>query len=296
LKKSTVSETKQLKHKKRAAWIFSLAALIFVTLFGWYPLITAFVVAFQKFHFIRPSVFVGLENFRSLLFHDWMVPLTFTRTLEYCALSIGLTFFIPIVVAILLMEMRKNVIRVMMILWFIPMASMAGIVLWKWFYSPEYGLFNGILSKLGFPTLGWLRDPRLTMLCLILPNIIMYGPGLVYIATIQSIPNELYEAAELEGTSFWQKIWHITLPRLRPIIAMMLILSIIGNMQVFDLPFVMTGGGPNNAVMTVVIYIYRIAFTENKYGRGTALAILLFILTMILVVVQRKYFKENIDI
>jgi len=295
LKKSVISDTRQQKHRKRAAWLFSLVALIFVTLFGWYPLITAFIVAFQEFHLIRPSVFVGLEHFRLLLFFDWMVPLVFRNTLLYSGLSIGLTFFIPIIVGILLMEMRKNVIRVMMILWFIPMASMAGIILWKWFYSPEYGLFNGILSRLGFPTLQWLRDPRLTMFCLILPGIIMYGPGLVYIATIQSIPNELYEAAELEGARFWQKIWYITLPRLRPIIAVMLILGIVSRMQTFELPFVMTGGGPNNAVMMVVLYIYQIAFSEFKYGRGTALSILLFAVTMALIILQRKYFKENID-
>jgi len=296
MKKIAGSEVKQRKHIYRTAWLFSIAALIFATIFGWYPFLLAFIVAFQKFHIIKPSTFVGLENFKILLFSDWMVPLVFTRSLQYAALSIGLTFLVPIIVAILLMEMKKNIIRVMMILWFIPIASMAGIVIWKYFYDPDWGLFNAILGKLGLPELMWLNDPHLAMFCLVLPGLIMYGPGLIYIASLQSIPNELYEAAELEGAGFWYKIWRITLPRLRPIVAMMLILAVIGSLQVFDQPFVMTRGGPNNATMVVLIYLYEVAFQDFRYGRATALAILLFTLIMALVIIQRKYFKENPDV
>jgi len=126
--------------------------------------------------------------------------------LELPSYSIALTFLVPIFVAILLMEMRKSLIRIMMILWFIPVSSMAGIIIWKWFYNPQYGLFNGILQSLGMPTLRWLDDPNLAMICLVLPGLIMYGPGLIYIATLQGIPDELYQAAELEGASFWRKI------------------------------------------------------------------------------------------
>ena len=124
----------------------------------------------------------------------------------------------------------------------------------------------------------------------------MFGPGLIYIATLQGIPGELYEAAHLEGASFGQKIWHVTLPRIRPIIAMMLLLSIIGNLQVFDQPFVMTGGGPNFATYSVVMYIFDTAFEQMKFGRATALSLVLFVVIMVLVIIQRKYFKENPDV
>ncbi|MCD6231639.1 sugar ABC transporter permease, partial [Candidatus Aerophobetes bacterium] len=241
-----------------------------------------------------PSPFVGLSNFR-LLFSDPIFYISFRNVAYYTTLNLTLTFIIPIIIAILLMEMRKDIIRIMMILWFIPTASMAGMVIWKWFYNPYYGLFNAILKRLGFPPLRWLNDPNLAMFCLVLPGLIMFGPGLIYIASIQSIPEEFYEAAELEGTSFWQKVWHITLPRLRPIIAMMLILAIINNLQVFNPMKVMTGGGPANATISPVMHIFNLAFERYKMGIGSAMSIILFFLVLSLITIQRKFFKENID-
>jgi len=117
----------------------------------------------------------------------------------------------------------------------------------------------------------------------------------MYIAALQSIPEELYEAAELEGASFFRKIWHVTLPRLRPIIAMMLIFSVIGSMQVFELPFIMTGGGPGYATTTVVMQVYNMAFNAYNLGKATALAIVLFFVIMALIIIQRRHFKENLD-
>jgi len=293
--KKGVVKRGELKYIYRIAWLFGIPYLAATIIFGWYPIVGALVVAFQKFSAVRPSTYVGLENFKYFI-DDPTIYQSFRNTFYYAALSIGITFMIPIFVAIFLMEMKKSIIRVMMILWFIPVASMAGIILWKWFYNTQYGLFNGILVSLGLPELGWLEDPKLAMICLVLPGLIMFGPGLIYIATLQGIPEELYEAAHLEGAGFWQKIWHVTLPRIRPIIAMMLLLAIIGNLQVFDQPYVMTGGGPNYATYSVVMYIFDIAFSYFKFGRATALSLMLFVVIMILVIIQRKYFKENPDV
>ena len=293
--KKGVVKRGELKYIYRIAWFFGIPYLVATIIFGWYPIVGALVVAFQKFSVVRPSTYVGLENFKYFI-DDPTIYQSFRNTFYYAALSIGITFMVPIFVAIFLMEMKKSIIRVMMILWFIPVASMAGIILWKWFYNTQYGLFNGILVSLGLPELGWLEDPKLAMICLVLPGLIMFGPGLIYIATLQGIPEELYEAAHLEGVGFWQKIWHVTLPRIRPIIAMMLLLAIIGNLQVFDQPYVMTGGGPNYATYSVVMYIFDIAFSYFKFGRATALSLMLFVAIMILVIIQRKYFKENPDV
>lgn len=290
-------EKKEFKFKERISWLFVGPGVIIQLIFGWFPIAVAFVVAFQKFYVVKPSVYVGWENFKFFLpSNNPITSIVFKNTFYFTALSLGLTFLVPIFVAILLMEMRKSVIRVMMILWFIPVASMAGIIIWKYFYNVQYGLFNGILATLGFPTIGWLNDPRITMLCLVLPGLIMFAPGLIYIATLQGIPDSLYEAAELEGTKFFQKIWYITLPRLRPIMAMMLILAVIGRLQVFNLPYVMTGGGPAMVTYTVVMYIFDNAFKSMKFGKGSALAVILFFIIMALVILQRKFFKENIDV
>jgi len=298
MKKTTEATAirRQKKHIYRVAWALSAPALILISLWAWYPFVLSFIIAFMKFHVIKPSIFIGLENFRSLILDDWMTPLVFLRTFEYAGLSIGLTFFLPILISILLMEMKPKTIKIMMILWFIPMASMASLLVWRWFYSVDLGLFNSILTSIGLPRLLWLNDRKLAMICLVLPGIIMYGPGLIYIAMLQGIPEELYEAAELEGAGFWTKIWRITIPRLRPIIAMMLILTVSGSLSTFDAPFVMTAGGPVNATKMVMLYVYDIAFVDFNFGRSTALAILLFAVAITLVILQRKYLKENIDV
>jgi len=298
-----MKKTKKIKKEERIkssyisrkSWGFFAPGIILNTMFGWYPLLAGFIVAFTSYHVIFGMRYIGLANFYAVI-RDPLTVITFKNVLYYTILQLTLVFLVPIIVAILLMEMKKSIIRIMMILWFIPTASMAGIIILKWFYNPYYGLFNGVLSSLGLPTSRWLTSPRIAMLCLVIPGLIFYGPGLIYIASIQSIPEELYEAAEIEGAGFWTKIWHITLPRLRPIISVMLLLSVIGNMQVFDTPMVLTGGGPNNATNMPVLFFYRLAFEKLQFGKGQAVAVVLFSVIMVLVIVQRKYFKENLDV
>jgi len=288
------SSRQGLRYQHLSAWLFTIPGILFQFFFGWFPVLFAFGVGFQRYYFVNPPEYIGLQNFRDV-FSDPLTVTTFQNTFLYAFLSISLTFVMPIFVSILLMEMSRRTIRWMMILWFIPVASTAGIVIWKYMYNPRLGLLNGILAALGLPPLKWLDDPNLAMFSLVLPGLILFGPGLMYIAALQSIPEELYEAAELEGASFFRKIWHVTLPRLRPIIAMMLIFSVIGSMQVFELPFIMTGGGPGYATTTVVMQVYNMAFNAYNLGKATALAIVLFFVIMALIIIQRRHFKENLD-
>ncbi len=289
-----INPAKGPRYLRIAAWAFTLPGLLFQFFFGWFPILVAFMVAFQRYYLAKPPEWVGLQNFRDVAL-DPLTPIVFQNTFYYAALALGLTFVLPIIISILLMEMPPRVIRTMMILWFLPIASTAGIVLWKYFYNPKLGLLNGILAGVGLPRQQWLDDPSLAMISLVLPGLILFGPGLVYIASLQGIPEELYEAAELEGAGFWTKIWRITLPRLRPVIAMMLIFSVIGALQVFEQPFIMTGGGPGYATRTVVMHVYNLAFLAYDLGKATALAIVLFFVIMTLIVIQRRYFRETLD-
>ncbi|HZT42262.1 MAG TPA: sugar ABC transporter permease [Chthonomonadaceae bacterium] len=285
----------KVKYRHLAAWLFTIPGLLVQFFFGWFPVLYAFSVAFQRYYFVKPSEFVGAKNFQDV-FHDPNTWTGFENTFYYAFLSILLTFITPIFVSILLMEMSRRTIRWMMILWFIPVASTAGIAIWKYMYHPRLGLLNGILAALHLPQQKWLDDPHLAMFCLVLPGLILFGPGLIYIAALQNIPEELYEAAEVEGAGFFRKIWFVTLPRLRPIIAMMLIFSVIGAMQVFELPFIMTGGGPGFSTTTTVMQIYGMAFSDYNLGKATALAILLFFAIMVLILIQRRFFREDIDV
>ena len=283
-----------LKHTRLISWLFCIPGGLMTLLFGWYPLVWGFLIAFQDYNIIGPTKYTGLTNFKDI-FADPVFLISLKNVFYYTFLNLALTFVLPIVAAILLMEMKKRTIRLMMWLWFIPTASMAGITLWKWCYNPQYGLFNGILIKLGLPTLQWLNDPKIAMLCLVLPSLILFAPGLIYIAGVQGIPTELYEAAELEGAGLWRKIWSITLPRIRPIISMMLILGIISNMQVFTQPYVLTAGGPGTSTISTVMYFYEMTFSGLEFGKGTATAFVLFFILIALIILQRKYLKENLD-
>lgn len=285
----------QLKYVRRAGWLLSAPGFLIVLIFGWWPVLLSFVVAFQDYSILRPSPFVGFENFRVVL-SDPLFLLSLKNTFYYSFLSIVMTFIPPIIVSILLMEMKPRIIRLMMILWFVPIGSMASIVLWKFFYNPYYGLANAMLEFVRLPPLRWLDDPMLAMPSLILPGLLMFGPSLIYIAALQGIPVSLYETAELSGAGVWKKIWYVTLPRIRPVMAMMLILTVIGNMQVFTQPFVMTGGGPGYATTTALMRIYDTAFRSFYLGRASAHAVLLFIVIMALVTIQRTFFKENLDV
>ena len=277
-----------------SAWMFTLPGILFQFFFGWFPILFAFVVAFQEYFFARDPEFVGLANFQSVL-TDEITYTAFKNTFYFSILSIGLTFVIPILTSILLMEMSRRVIRWMMVLWFIPVASTAGILIWKYMYNEELGLLNLALNRFGIADVKWLNDPGIAMFSLILPGIILFGPGLMYIAALQSIPEELYEAAELEGAGFWKKIRTVTLPRIRPVIAMMLIFSTIGALQIFELPFIMTNGGPGYATTTVVMQVYTLAFYAYNLGKATALAVVLFFVISAIILIQRRLVKENLD-
>ncbi len=273
--------------RRRAAWLFSLPALLAFLLFGWYPMVLAFVVAFQNYRVVGPVQWVGWQNFAAI-FHDPLVLTSLLNTFYYTLLTIGLTFWIPIIVSILLMEMPVRLRNLMMILWFIPVPSVASTVIWKYFYDPNYGLFNAVFHALGIHHFLWLDSPTWSMFLIVLPGLISYGPGLIYISTLQAVPQELYEAAELDGASFLRKVWAITIPTLWPIIMVMLLLSIIGSVQVFAGPYIMTGGGPVFATLTAVLYIFDNAFQYLHFGYADALAIMLFFILMGLVILQRR--------
>lgn len=291
---SVIRRSSALRYRNAAAWAFTLPAVLTQFFFGWLPVLFAFVVAFQEYHFVTPPRYVGWKNFSDVV-ADPIVLTTFKNTFYYALLSIGLTFFIPIFISILLMEMSRRTIRWMMILWFIPVAATAGIAIWRYMYHYQLGMMNHIMTELHLPPQHWLDNPSLAMFSLVLPGILLYGPGLVYIAALQNVPEELYEAADLEGAGFFTKIRTVTLPRIRPIVAMMLIFSVIGSLQVFELPYIMTGGGPGYSTTTTVMYVFNTAFAEYNLGKATALAIVLFFVIMAVIALQRRFYRENID-
>lgn len=292
----TLAHGERRKRSRIEVLLFLFPGLLLQLVWGWYPLVVAFFISFTDGQYLVPSSFTGLESYTRLLYHDPLVGQAFRVTFIYAGMSIALTFLLPIFVAILLMEMPPKVMRWMMLLWFLPISSISGVILWKYLYNAQYGLFESIATNvLHLPPQLFLNDANQVLFWLIFPGILLFGPGLIYMAGLQNVPESYYEAAEVEGASFFRKMWTISLPRLRPIIAMLLTFSIISSMQEFTWPQLMTDGQPEGASRTVVMYMYSM-IGNLRPSDATALSIMLFLVILAITIIFRLLFREDPDV
>jgi multiple sugar transport system permease protein len=274
--------------------LFVLPAVLFQLCWGWYPLVAAFLLSFTNARLRGEVKFVGLESYLRM-WNDPLAVQAFRVTALFAALTIVLTFVVPIIVAILLMEMPRHVIRWMMLLWFIPLSLLASTLVFRYMYNTQYGIFQWIATDiLHLPPQPFLNSATQVNFWIVFPGLLFFGPGLIYMATLQGIPRSYYEAAEIEGAGFWRKIWTISLPRLRPVISMLLIFSLIGSAQAFELQQIMTEGGPGGASRTVVLYLYSL-LQQLRFADATALGVYLFLVVMALVVVYRLFVDDDPD-
>lgn len=271
-------------------WLFLLPTVLGFIVFSWYPIVLGLIVSLQKYHPIRPPQFVGLANFETL-FSDPLFVTAWKNTVEFSLLSLLIGYPVPVVLAILVNEVRrgKSFYR---IAYYLP-AVLPGVVtavLWRWLYDPGVGLLNTVIRVFGGQGLPWLMSADT-----VIPSLVFMatwaGFGsttVVYLAALQGVPSELYEAAEIDGALVLQRLRYITLPQIRPVMLTMLILQIIGTFQVFTEPFVMTSGGPNNASLTILLLIYRYAFMYFDFGVAAAAGFILFV---VLLLVTLTYFR-----
>jgi multiple sugar transport system permease protein len=261
------------------AYLFLVAGLASFALFSWYPLVKGIVLSFQQDNFVSAPSWVGLDNFRTLL-DD---PLFFTawrNTLEFTGLALAFGYAVPFVVAVVVNEFRhlKGYFRIVVYLP-VMLPPIVSVLLWQYFYDPGSGLFNSILGALHLPTSEWTQSPRMAMVSLVLVSTWsnMGGATIMYLAGLSTIPSELYEAAELDGASVWQRVRYVTLPQMRFVLLVLLLLQIVATMQVFIEPYQLTGT-TNEDTITVMVLIYRYAFTVNDdFGLAAAMSVLLFV-------------------
>lgn len=259
------------------AWAFALPTILVFALFSWWPLVRGLALSFQRTNFLETS-WVGLQNFTRVL-TDPLLTQAITNTAYFALLAALFGFPIPLLAATLIAEMRRSR-QLATVLVFIPviMPPVVSILLWREFYDPgENGLFNAILAPLGIGPVAWLQDGLTAMPSLVvMATWAAFGQGtVIFVAALMSIHSELYEAAEIDGASLLRRFWHVTLPQLRTVILVLLLLQIIGTLQVFSEPFLLTGGGPENKTLTVLLLIYNYAFVYGDFGAATALSLLL---------------------
>jgi len=261
------------------AYAFMAAGLACFAFFSWYPLVRGVILSFQQDNLVIPPYWVGLENYR-VLFADALFYTAWKNTLVFTGLALVFGFALPFFIAVLLNEFRhfSGYFRVLVYLP-VMLPPIVSVLLWKYFYDPGNGLFNTLLRGVGLPESQWTQSSGTAMISLVLVSTWanLGGATLMYLAALQGIPGELYEAAELDGASIWQRLRHVTFPQLRFIMLVLLLLQIIATMQVFIEPFQLTGTS-NPDTITVMVLIFRYAFTVNQdFGLAAAMSVLLFV-------------------
>ncbi|MCX5401122.1 carbohydrate ABC transporter permease [Streptomyces sp. NBC_00102] len=259
---------------------FLIGAVICFGLFSWYPMVREFFLAFQKTE-DGQTTWAGLDNLNTV-FNDPAFWQAWRNTLLFTVLALVLGFAVPFVVAVVLNEFRhaQGYLRLLVYLP-VMLPPVASVLLFKYLYDPGYGLLNQLLGFFGIPAQQWLQDPSTSMLSVVVAAtwMNMGGATLIYLAALQGIPGELYEAADLDGAGLLRKVWHVTIPQTRLILSLLLLMQVIATMQVFVEPFLLTGGaGPEGSTTTVVYLIYQYAFNFNNYGAAAALGLVLLVL------------------
>jgi multiple sugar transport system permease protein len=271
---------------------FLIGAVLCFAVFSWYPMVREFIMAFQKTK-RGTTTWVGFDNLVRI-WHDPAFWQAWRNTAYFTLLALIIGFAVPFFVAILLNELRhaKAYLRILVYLP-VMLPPVASVLLFKYFYDPGYGLFNAILKTLHLPASLWLNSADTAM-----PSVViaatwmnMGSATLIYLAALQSIPGELYEAAELDGATLWRRIWHVTIPQTRLILSLMLLLQIIATMQEFTEVYLLTGGdGPQGSTTTVVYLMYQYAFNFNNLGSAGALGVLML---LVLVGFSALYVRLN---
>jgi multiple sugar transport system permease protein len=254
------------------------------------PMLASLILSFCKYD-LHTLKWVGTKNYEVLFTQDPLFWKSLGNTAIYVlfAVPIGLTGSLLIA---LLLNQKVRGMPFFRTAFYLPslVPAVASSLVWMWVFHPDSGILNYTLSLFGIKGPAWLLDPKTALASLIVMSLWGIGGGrmIIFLAGLQGIPDDLYEAASLDGAKGWSVFRHVTLPMLSPTIFFNLILGIIGSFQVFTSAFIMTGGGPNNATMMYVLYLYNNAFRFFKLGKASAMAWVLFAILLVFTVIQFK--------
>jgi multiple sugar transport system permease protein len=279
--------------RAEARWGTILAAPAAIHTLVWIgvPIVVAIILSFTTYDVVSSPKFIALENY-STIFADALFWRSMLHNQIIACVGIPVSMFLALVFAVLL---NKNVPGrgIFRVLVFLPhiTATVAVAMIWLWIYSPsESGLMNVVLGVVGIGPLPYLTNPNLALPSVILVTI-WQGIGLkmlIYLASLQGVNEELYEAADIDGANFVQKFFRITMPMLKPATFFILVTSIIANFQTFDLIYILTEGGPANATSVVTYRIYQTAFQEFRMGLAAAQSVILLLVLVVLSFLSRR--------
>ncbi|MFD2750418.1 carbohydrate ABC transporter permease [Virgibacillus siamensis] len=288
---------KQLKTNKLTPYLFLIPGCTILGAFIFYPMLQAIWLSFTKYNMVTDAEFIGFSNYEKL-FNDDLFWQTLINTFTYVIGVVPALVILPIFLAVLVNQKLKG-IGFFRSAYYIPVVTslvVAGIA-WDWVYK-ENGLLNYVLDLLHIinEPVHWLTSTQ-TAIFAVMVVTVWKGLGyymIIYLAGLQSIPEDLYEAAEIDGANWWKKITRVTIPMLMPFVLIVTIMSSIAAMKVFEEIYIMTGGGPLHSSETLVLYIYNEAFDRLNMGYASAAGVILFLLTLIFSIINIKFMgKDN---
>jgi len=276
-------------------FIFILPWMIGMIIFQLGPMISSFLLTFTRYDVITPAKFIGIENFKKIFANDPLFYKSLWNTVYFVIGSVPISIAVGLLVAVLLNQKIRGV-TIYRALYYLPSVTsgVAVAILWMFIYDKGYGIFNSLLASVGIHGPGWLTDPIWVMPSLIIMAIwgLTGQRFVIFLAGLQGVPDELYEAAEIDGATPWHKFISITLPMLTPTIFFTLITGIISAFQsLFTTAYIITNGsgGPLNSAYVYVFHIYRNAFEYYHMGYACALAWVLFIIVFVLTILQIRF-------
>lgn len=277
--------------EERAAWLFLAPSLVLFAIFTAIPVISAFFISFTQWNLFNEVTWVGLGNYLELA-KDEIFAKVLGNTAYFVLASVPVQIVLALACALVLNRGIKGQ-TFFRVVYFLPVvtSTIAAALVWAWLFNSNFGLINAGLSLVGVTDLPkWMGSTRWAMPAIIIVSIWQnLGYAMVlFLAGLQNIGKDVHDAAALDGATGWDRFWHITLPLLSPTTFFVLVISIIGSFQVFELVLVMTKAGPANATNTLVYYIYQNGFQFYQMGYASAAAMVLFLIVLAFTLVQYR--------
>ncbi|MDQ0412272.1 carbohydrate ABC transporter permease [Mesobacillus stamsii] len=287
----------------KTPYFFIAPAIILLSLFSILPIFVALFISFTDLDLVGIAdwslvSFVGLENYKEVV-SDPIFVTSILNTLFYVVIGVPLVIVLSLAIALMINFGKARIFKAFRVVFYMPSITnvVAVAVVWSYLYNPHLGLFNYILNLFHLPDVPWLQDPTIAKISLILLAL-WRAIGLnmiIFLAALQGIPKTYYEAAQLDGANNWKQLTKITIPLLRYAIFFVSITTMIGWLQFFEEPFVMTNGGPLDSTTSVALFIYRNGFQFSNFGYAAAGSFLLFIAIIIITMIQFKIQNKQQD-
>ncbi|WP_372489789.1 carbohydrate ABC transporter permease [Arthrobacter rhizosphaerae] len=278
----------------KMALVFIFPAMIGFVVFFLIPTIRGVYLSFTEYSILGDPTWIGVKNYVSI-FADELFWNSMAVTVQYVAINIGFQTVIALGLALLMHRVAKSTfIRGALLLPFF-VANVIVALLWFWMLDYQLGIVNEVINWMGLPRIAFFGSEQWAIPTIAAVNVWrhMGYTALLIFAGLQAIPQHVYEVASLDGASPTRTFWGITIPLLRPVLVLVLVVTVIGSFQVFDTVAVTTGGGPINASRVIQMYIYQKAFTESDFGYASALSVILFVILALVAFIQMKFLKGN---